>query len=205
MLIVRAPAASAARTTSTRNSGSARVASIGLNSTSSVALRARATAYSTIPSTSSRPLRSWCASWTSLEFTNVWMRGASAPRSASAAASTSNGTARASAQTAAPRTSRATAFTARRSAAEAAGKPASITSTRIAASACAISTFCAALKQTPAVCSPSRRVVSNTMTRSETLDMTRSWLPGRGAERVRELPGSRDTKPSPACLGGRGW
>jgi hypothetical protein len=104
------------------------------------------------------------------------MRGASAPRSASAAASTSNGTARASAHTDAPRTARATSFTARRSAADAAGKPASITSTRIAASACAISTFCAALKQTPAVCSPSRKVVSNTTTRSETLDMTRSWF-----------------------------
>ena len=55
-----------------------------------------------------------------------------------------------------------------------AGKPASITSTRIAASACAISTFCCALKQTPAVCSPSRNVVSKTTTGSETLDMTRS-------------------------------
>src|SRR4030095_14362385 len=75
--------------------------------------------------------------------------------------------------------------------AEAAGKPASITSTRIAASTCAISTFCAALKQTPAVCSPSRRVVSNTTTRSETLDMTRSCVAGRGAERIREHPGSR--------------
>ncbi len=48
MLIVRAPAASATRTLSATNFGSARVASIGLNSTSSVWCRARVTAASAI-------------------------------------------------------------------------------------------------------------------------------------------------------------
>src|SRR5580700_10578098 len=98
------------------------------------------------------------------------MRGLAAPESARAAASTSRATHRARAQIDGPRTCRATAETARDSAWDAAGKPASMTSTRIAASRSAISTLSRSVKSTPADCSPSRRVVSKTMTWSDMED-----------------------------------
>jgi hypothetical protein len=61
-----------------------------------------------------------------------------------------------------------------------------------------------ALKQTPAVCSPSRSVVSNTTTRSETLDMTRSC--GRGAARSGSgnFPGPETRNPLRPASAGEG-
>src|SRR5580692_2732802 len=89
--MVRAPAPRAARTSLARNARSARVASIGENSTSPTACRARVTIAAVIARTSSWPRRSWCSSWTSLALTNTWMRGDAAPASASIAASMAPG------------------------------------------------------------------------------------------------------------------
>ena len=138
-----------------------------LNSTFAVWLRARATAARAIATTSSAPRRSWWARWISELDRNTWMRGLRARRIASQVASTSSGTARASAHTQASRTWAATAATDARSPGDETGKPASITSTFIASSSSAISTLAFLEKNTPAACSPSRSVVSNTVTRSE--------------------------------------
>ena len=171
-LMVPAPASSTARTSSATNAGSARVASIGLNSTSSVKSRALRTMAAASATTWARVFWSWCASCMSLAFTNTWIRRRRAWRSASPAAATSLGTARASAQIVAPRTFAATSATAAPSSGELTGKPASITSTPSAARSEAISSLSCAEKQTPAVCSPSRSVVSKIRTRS---GMTRSF------------------------------
>ena len=89
MLIVVAPSSIAAATTSAVKSTSARVASIGLNSTSSTSERAWATAALAWPSTSSRVDCSWCWMWMSLVEMNVCTRGRSASLTASAARSMS--------------------------------------------------------------------------------------------------------------------
>ena len=87
MLITPAPSAIAIRQTSAVNSSSARVASIGENSTSSQSPRACATAALAWPLTSSRSVRSWCSMWMSEVEMNVWIRGRSesliAPQAAS--------------------------------------------------------------------------------------------------------------------------
>ena len=89
MLIVVAPSSIAIWITSAVNSTSARVASIGENSTSSISERACATEARAEPLTSSRVDCSWCSMWMSLVEMKVWMRGRSASRTASAARSMS--------------------------------------------------------------------------------------------------------------------
>ena len=89
MLIVVAPSSIAAATTSAVNSTSARVASIGENSTSSTNDLACATAARAWPSTSSRVDCSWCSMWMSDVEMKVWIRGRPASRTASAARSMS--------------------------------------------------------------------------------------------------------------------
>ena len=75
MLIVVAPSSSAIWMTSAVYSTSARVASIGENSTSSHSERACATAARAWPLTSSRVDCSWCSMWMSDVEMNVWIRG----------------------------------------------------------------------------------------------------------------------------------
>src|SRR5690242_5001106 len=104
--------------------------------------------------------------WMSEVETKVWMRGRSASRTASQARSTSAGLARARPATTGPWTSRAMACTASKSPGEAIGKPASMMSTPRRASWWAISSFSCLLSEMPGDCSPSRRVVSKTRTRS---------------------------------------
>ena len=89
MLIVVAPSSIAICSTSAVNSTSARVASIGENSTSSTNDFACATAARALPLTSSRVDCSWCSMWMSDVEMNVWIRGRSASRTASAARSMS--------------------------------------------------------------------------------------------------------------------
>src|SRR5918998_435933 len=89
MLIVVAPSSRAIWRISAVNSASARVASIGENSTSSTNDFACATAARAPVLTSSRVARSWCSMWMSDVEMNVWMRGRAASRTAAAARSTS--------------------------------------------------------------------------------------------------------------------
>jgi hypothetical protein len=89
MLTVVAPSSSAIRSTSAVYSTSARVASIGENSTSSTSDLACATAARAWPLTSSRVDCSWWTMWMSDVEMNVWMRGRSASRTASQARSMS--------------------------------------------------------------------------------------------------------------------
>src|SRR3954453_9543666 len=165
MLIVVAPSSSAIWSTSAVNSASARVASIGENSTSSQYPRAWATAARARPLTSSRVPWSWCSMWMSDVETNVWMRGRGASRTASHARSTSPGFTRARPATMGPSTSRAIAWTASKSPGLVIGKPASTTSTPRRASCWAISSFSAVFSEMPGDCSPSRSVVSKISTR----------------------------------------
>ena len=82
-LIVVAPSSMAIWITSAVYSTSARVASMGENSTSSTSARAWATAARAWPWTSSRVDWSWCRMWMSDVEMKVWMRGRSASRTAS--------------------------------------------------------------------------------------------------------------------------
>ena len=82
-LIVVAPSSMAIWITSAVYSTSARVASMGENSTSSTSARACATAARAWPLTSSRVDCSWCSMWMSDVEMKVWMRGRSASRTAS--------------------------------------------------------------------------------------------------------------------------
>src|SRR3954468_8604389 len=102
----------------------------------------------------------------------VWMRGRGALSRARAARSMSPGLQRASAATVTPLNSLATLPTASKSPSEAIGKPASSTSTPRSTSCFAIRSFSATVMLQPHDCSPSRRVVSKTNTRSE-VDMGR--------------------------------
>ncbi len=110
--------------------------------------------------TSSGVLRIWYFMCTGLVLMKVWMRGASACRTASQQTRTSFSTARARPQTRAPSTSLAIAWTASKSSGEATGNPASMTSTRSLASWRATSSFSARFMLAPGACSPSRSVVS---------------------------------------------
>src|SRR5579875_895808 len=171
MLIVLAPSSIAAWSTSAVYSTSARVASIGENSTSSQSARAWATAARACPFTSSRVELNWWTMWMSEVEMNVWIRGRPASLIAFQAASTSGACARASAAiTGGPSgpesRRRAIVCTASKSPGEAIGKPASITSTPSRVSCWAISSFSDGLSEMPGDCSPSRNVVSNRMTRS---------------------------------------
>ena len=89
MLIVVAPSSIAIWHTSAVNSTSARVASIGENSTSSTYCLACATAARAWPLTSSRVVCSWCSMWMSEVEMNVWIRGRAASLTAFHAASMS--------------------------------------------------------------------------------------------------------------------
>ena len=166
MLITLAPSATAIAQTSAVNSTSARVASIGENSTSSQYDLASATAALASPLTSSRVDCSWCSMWMSEVEMKVWIRGRSELRIAPQAASMSALWVRARPQITGPSTSRAIASTASKSPGEVIGKPASITSTPSRASCWAISTFSWVLSEIPGDCSPSRSVVSKMWTLS---------------------------------------
>jgi len=121
--------------------------------------------------------------------------------------STSSGSARESAHTQACFTCAATADTEACSPGDAAGKPASITSTDIASSSSAISTLAAREKKTPAACSPSRSVVSNTTTLSFESDIAlsfagldrRSGPRGGRAALARAPRGQKKTSPAVAA------
>ena len=78
---------------------------------------------------------------------------------------------RASPQMIGPCTSRATALTLSKSPLEAAGKPASMTSTPSSASARATRSFSGRVMLQPGDCSPSRKVVSKIITRSDSATM----------------------------------
>jgi hypothetical protein len=117
--------------------------------------------------------------WMSLVEMKVCTRARAASRTASAARSMSGACARASPVMTGPSTSRAIACTASKSPGEAIGKPASMTSTPSRASWCAISSFSGVFSEMPGDCSPSRSVVSKTITRSG------SGMGGRGRARTR--------------------
>src|SRR5713101_3804969 len=95
----------------------------------------------------------------------TWQRLRLAGRSDSVTRSMSSRLARARAHTIGPSICRATAPTASESPGEAAGKPASSTSTPSAWSARATWSLCVRSIAAPGACSPSRRLVSKTMTR----------------------------------------
>ncbi len=165
MLIVVAPSSSAIWITSAVKSRSARVASIGENSTSSTYCLACATAARAWPLTSSRVVCSWWTMWMSEVEMNVWIRGRSASLTAPQAASMSATCVRARPAITGPSTVRAIPCTPSKSPGEAIGNPASITSTPRRASCWAISSFSDALSEMPGDCSPSRSVVSKISTR----------------------------------------
>src|SRR5439155_6936778 len=206
MLITVAPSSMAIAHTSAVNSTSARVASIGENSTSSTSDLAWATAARAWPLTSSRVDCSWCVMWMSDVEMKVWMRGRSASRTAPCAASTSATCARASPAMTGPSTWRAIAWTASKSPGLVIGKPASMTSTPSLASWWAISSFSCVFSEMPGDCSPSRKVVSKICTRSITVLLSGSgsspsrWVcgyaaatrhsPRRGRRRRRARPRS---------------
>ncbi len=95
----------------------------------------------------------------------TWMRGRSAPRTASAARRMSARPVRARPAITGPRTCSAISFTLSKSPGEAIGNPASITSTPSSASASAMRSFSCRFMEKPGDCSPSRSVVSKMMTR----------------------------------------
>ena len=161
-----APARMAASNTRHRKSTSDRVASSALNSTSPTRVRACATARCAVSSTSSGDIRSLRAMWMGDVAINVCTRARSAGRTASAAASTSFGFARASPQMTGPRTPAAMPRTPSNSPGEEMGNPASMTSTPSRASCRAISSFSPGHMEKPGDCSPSRRVVSKMKTLS---------------------------------------
>ena len=123
MLITVAPSATAIAQTSAVNSTSARVASIGENSTSSQYDLASATAAFACPFTSSRVVWSWCSMWMSEVEMNVWIRGRCESLIAFQAASMSALWVRARPQITGPSTLRAIASTASKSPGEVIGKP----------------------------------------------------------------------------------
>ena len=103
--------------------------------------------------------------WISDVAINTCKRLRSASFNASATFCTSFSLARAKPQIVVPLTSRAIVCTASKSPGDAAGKPASITSMPRRTRPFAISIFSGVCKDTPGVCSPSRRVVSKKYTR----------------------------------------
>src|SRR5438132_8068242 len=72
------------------------------------------------------------------------------------------------------------------------GKPASMTSTPSLSSACAIWSFSSGMSETPGVCSPSRSVVSKTLT---ILPFKRSTLRDRGGSRPGQFEYLRAVEP----------
>ena len=166
MLIVLAPALMTASITRQRKSSSERPASSGENSTSSVLFRACLTAATARSNTWSGAIRSLSCMWIGEVAMKVWMRGAEAGATAAAAWATSDSLARASPQILLSWTCRAIACTASKSPGLAAGNPASITSTCIFSSCRAMRIFSSVVIEAPGLCSPSRKVVSKTSSRS---------------------------------------
>ncbi len=160
MFTVVAPASIAASTTAARNGSSVRLASSGLNSTSSTNVRASFTPSTLILMISSSARFSLYLRWISLVAQNTWIRGFSAPLTASPARTMSLSMHRASPATLHRRMIPAISCTASKSSGEAIGKPASIMSTPRASSARAISIFSLRFSDAPGHCSPSRSVVS---------------------------------------------
>ncbi len=158
--MVVAPASITASKMRHRNSRSERPASSAENSTSSVYWRARFTARTAAVTTSSGVMRSFFSMCSGEVAMKVWMRGATAGRSASPARSMSASPVRASAHTRESFTISATPLTAAKSPGLDAGKPASITSTFRRSSALAMRSLSSRLMAAPGLCSPSRMVVS---------------------------------------------
>src|SRR6266700_162900 len=198
MFRVVAPASTATWRTSSRNSMGVRVASWGLNSTSSVCSRARATAARVAATTSWGAMRSMCSMWLGLVEMNTWTRPWSASRTASQQRSTSASWVRDSPAITGPWTPRAIARTASKSPWLATGKPASMMSTPSRASCSAISSFALAFRLMPGACSPSLSVVSKMTMRSDTASLL--WLSAVsflllfrcavGPQRLREAAGT---------------
>ena len=211
MLIVRAPAASAARTTSTRKSGDGarRVHRRELDVVRGVA-RARRPRSSTISSTSSRPLRSWWASCTSEALMKVWMRGAlGAAQRRRRGVDVEGHRARERAHRACRAPRAPPPATAARSAAEAAGKPASTTSTRMRRER-ARDLHLVLRREADArgLLAVAQRGIEHDDSVGH--DLAPWWSPAPGTagagprlRRGHEVP--RNTKPSPAGSAGEGW
>src|SRR2546426_726610 len=75
------------------------------------------------------------------------------------------------------------------------GKPASMTSTPSLSSACAIWSFSSGMSETPGVCSPSRSVVSKTLTVLRFAILFRSTLGDRGGSRPGQFEYVRAVEP----------
>ena len=195
--MVPAPASMAFSTTSARKSGWVRAASSAENSTSAQRSRAYSMAPVATRTTSAGDMCSLCCRWMGLVARNTCTRLRGAGSSALSTASMSGRLARASAQITGPCTCRATASTAAKSPGEATGKPTSMMSTPREARALATCSLGARFMLAPGACSPSRRVVSKTRTRSVWLMMPPPGLregkpaPGRGAWRLRRCGPSR--------------
>ena len=165
MLIVVAPAAITARTTSARNSGSVREASSGLNCTSLTNLRAYFTCSTAWRTISSLAFLSLNWRWMALVARKTWIRARSpAGFSAAAQASMSPLMQRASPAMRHFLISAATFLTASKSPGDAAGKPASMMSTFSFSSCRATCSFSCRPMLAPGHCSPSRSVVSKMIT-----------------------------------------
>src|SRR5688572_897063 len=165
MLIVVAPAATAASTTSARNSSSVRDASSGENSTSAHSERACLTPSAAAWMISSHAMLSLYWRWIALVARKRCKRGRRASRIADQARSMSSALQRARPAITGPSISRAMECTDSQSPREAAGKPASMMSTPRSASARATRSFSGGVIVQPGDCSPSRSVVSNINTR----------------------------------------
>jgi hypothetical protein len=115
-------------------------------------------------------MRSFFSMCSALVAMKVWRRQVPAPFSASMPRWMSLSLARHRPQTVESLTALAMARTASKSPLDEAGKPASITSTRMRSRARAMRSFSSLVMEAPGLCSPSRRVVSNMMSRSVLMD-----------------------------------
>ena len=161
-----APALMTASTMRQRKSISLRVPSSADHSTSSIWLRARVTLAIESSITCSGVMFSLTRMCSGEVAITVWTRPRLANFTASAQRSMSLGLARDRPAMTAFLERRAISLTAWKSPSEVIGKPASMTSTPMSSSISAISSFSSNVMVAPGHCSPSRRVVSNTMTRS---------------------------------------
>jgi hypothetical protein len=154
-----APAVMPVEKTFLRYSKSARVASSAESSTVKPQSLAWRTMLRVMSSTSARVFFSFASMWRSETGMMRWML--SAP--AFATASMSVFTPREALQISALKPASAMSFTASSSPSETAANPASITSTPSSSSLLAMRSLFSGVKDTPGVCSPSRRVVSKTL------------------------------------------
>ncbi len=164
MLSVTAPARTTSESSFTKNSGSLRVASSGLNSTLSVKHLACSTAVTAALSTSSGSIWSLNFMCSGLDARKVWMPQFSASFSASTPRSMSLIDARHRDTTVARSHCWPMAFTLSKSPGELAANPASMTSTPRRSSCLARVSFSLADMENPGACSPSRSVVSKILT-----------------------------------------